>query len=332
MTDVVFLTGYENESSLTAQKNPYRVYIAGLAPGSQKTMAGCLDRIARIYLIEAGADPAGVDALAEPGDQFPWWRLEYQHTAKIVALLKNQGWAPTYVNKHIAGLKMALKHSWKLGLMSAEDYHRAAELEGDKGRRLPPGRSIAAAELEALLRVCMADGSASGRRDAAIVAVFYSTGLRLHELAKSLLEDYQPGERSLRVIGKRSKERRVYLTEQAAQFLGAWLAHSGHRSGPIFLGLHRSGAPLAGLKPMTPGAVGQIIDRRRIEAGLPRLAAHDFRRTHIGDLLDAGVDLATVSQLAGHSSTTTTAGYDRRHERTKQSAIDRLVMPAIQDF
>ncbi|MGW6500259.1 tyrosine-type recombinase/integrase [Nonomuraea angiospora] len=55
---------------------------------------------------------------------------------------------------------------------------------------------------------------------------------------------------------------------------------------------------------------------------------HDhFRRTFIGELLDAGVDLATAQALVGHASPATTARYDRRPERTRRAAVDKLGTP-----
>ncbi|MFC4118203.1 tyrosine-type recombinase/integrase [Nonomuraea zeae] len=74
--------------------------------------------------------------------------------------------------------------------------------------------------------------------------------------------------------------------------------------------------------------VSNVLVARAEQAGLdeaPR--AHDFRRTFIGELLDAGVDLATRQALVGHSSPATTAKYDRRPERTRRAAVDKLATP-----
>ncbi len=52
---------------------------------------------------------------------------------------------------------------------------------------------------------------------------------------------------------------------------------------------------------MTAQAIYNVLAKRVQQAGVEHLSRHDFRRTFVGDLLDAGIDITTVSGLAGHA-------------------------------
>lgn len=316
-------------------RNPYLVYIAELeSPRSRRAMSACLHRLAAMIHTASGREPG-----ESPGERFPWAELRAEHTAGLHGLIGRQRvdgpdgepvpWSPAYRNLHLSALRGVLRTAWRLGEMTTDDYQRAAAVRNFRGTRLPTGRSVHAAEFAALLRTCAADRSPAGARDAALLAVLYTTGARRAEVAALRRDNYDPGERSLRIVGKGDKQRLEYVHESAAALLGAWLALDDRPSGPLFKPVHRSGAIQH--RPMTDAAVRNAVVKRRKQASLPPVTPHDFRRTFIGDLLDQGVDLATVQHLVGHASPVTTARYDRRPERRRRSAVDKLPFPAVGD-
>ena len=305
--------------------DPYEVYIASLdSVESQRTMRGALDRIARMQT----GDPETTGAWQ------PWWMLRYEHTTRIradlIAYRDNKspnGYAPSHINKHLIAIRQVLRVCWRMGLMTGDDYQRAADIKNVKGKRLLAGRNIHRNELAAMLKVCAETEGPAAIRDAALVAVLYSTGIRRSEAANLLIERYDHGERSLRIIGKGNTERVVFLMPDAVAPFERWLSLLGTRRGAVFRRVHKDGA--IGPSAMTPRALGYIVDRTRTKAGSAPLSTHDFRRTFIGDLIDAGGDLSTAQRLAGHALATTTAGYDRRPERALRDAVDRMSLPSV---
>ncbi|MDQ2875840.1 MAG: site-specific integrase [Actinomycetota bacterium] len=309
--------------------NPYWVYLDRFdGKESERTMGRCLDRVA--VLIAPPLAP-----MAHPGEWIPWHQMRYGHMAglrkRIIAgdwLPEGTTWSPSHVNKHLSALRGVLKESWRLGLMSAEDYHRAIDVESVSASRGLRGRNIHADEISALISKCTAEPGPLGIRDAAIIALLNSTGLRRDEVASALIERYDPSARALRVIGKGDKERPVFVHPAAVPVLDRWLVTAGARRGPVFRPVDRWGN--IGSGPLNARTIGHIVARRQKEAAVPAMSTHDFRRTFIGDFIDAGGDLAQAQQLAGHASPATTARYDRRDELGRRAAVDRMSLPALE--
>lgn len=297
---------------------PAEAYLSTLAPVSRTTMAGCLDRLARLL---AGESPSDKAATATR-DNTDWWNLTTDDADRLVAAVKAQRWEPATVNKHLTALRQVFKAAWRQQRIDADQLSRLVDFKGDAGSREPAGREIPAMERDALLAACD-DDTPIGARDAALIAVLYATGLRRAEVVSLNMGDWNAVERSLRVVGKRNKQRTVYVALDAVPWLEKWLRVRGVSAGPLFCPVYKGGH--VAKRRLSSQTVWAVLDNRSPQ-GEPgkRAKPHDFRRTMVGDLLDADVDLVTVQKIAGHVSPLTTAAYDRRSERARRDAVDRL--------
>ena len=299
-----------------SDQHPAAVYLARLAPGSRRTMRAALDLVAAM-LTSGAADAQTLD----------WSAVRYQHAQAVRSRLAER-YRPATANKSLSALRGVLREAWRLGLVSSDDYRRAADIEAVKGESIPPGRALSAGELKALLAACSADESPAGARDAALIALLYGAGLRRSEAVALNVPDYDVGTGMLVVRhGKGNRDRIAYATNGAADAIADWLAVRGGTDGPLFLPVNKTG--VIGGHRLTGQAVLYILRRRALQGGVTRLTPHDLRRTFISDLLDLGADISTVQRLAGHAQVTTTTRYDRRGEATKRQASALLHVPYV---
>ncbi len=293
-------------------QNPAAVYLAGLSAGSRRTMRQALDVIAG--LVSGGT----VDALG-----LDWPALRFGHTAALRSRLASTYSAAT-VNKMLSALRGVLKAAWRLGQMDAETYRRAADLEGVTGETLPAGRSLTPGEIAAMFAACASDPTAAGARDAACLALLRA-GLRRAEIAGLQVSDFDQAGATVKVHGKGNRDRLVPLAGGALDAVSDWLAVRGDVPGGLLLAVNKRGRVLR--QSISAQAVYLALEKRAAQAGVLCVSPHDWRRSMISDLLDAGADLSTVQRLAGHSSPNTTSRYDRRGEAAKARAVGLLFTP-----
>jgi site-specific recombinase XerD len=257
---------------------------------------------------------------------FPWHFVRYEHTQAVRARLIDV-YKPATVNRFISALRGVLRAAWRVGLMSAEAYQRAADIKCVKGTSLPAGREISTSELSLIFTTCAADKSTAGVRDFALFALMYGGGLRRDELAKMSLSDIEADAGRAMVKGKGNKERYAYLPDGAVSALLAWMKLRGDRDGALFIRIRKSAMMCPVENYMTGQAIYTILLRRAAAAGVRDVSPHDMRRTFVSNLLDNGQDLSTVSKMAGHSSIQTTIRYDRRSDEAKKRAALTLTIP-----
>jgi integrase/recombinase XerD len=173
------------------------------------------------------------------------------------------------------------------------------------GRPLP--KSLTEAEIEALIAApdCR---DPLGLRDRAMLEVMYASGLRVSELVQLSLDQFNPRQGLVRIIGKGDKERLVPLGEEALEWLERYLNTAraelaqGRHSEALFI-TRRGGG-------MTRQAFWYLIKRYALQAGIHKtLSPHMLRHSFATHLLNHGADLRVVQMLLGHANLSTTQIY-----------------------
>jgi integrase len=341
------------------ERNPAAVYILRLgSPASRRVMRDALNLIATEIL---GVPPqirvgASLDATAAraPGKGIAqnnvtylycaWSTLRYEHTSAIrdwfAAQTEPSGdgpvrYAPASANRMLAALRGVLKEAWRLGEMSAEDYQRAADVKGVSATSRPRGRSLSHGDLSALLGACLREPEyyetfpkrlPRDARDAALIAMLYSIGLSRFEIVALDLDDYTTETGAVRIRhGQPRKARLSFLASGAIAAMDDWLAVRGMAHGPLFTALYKGGVMTS--RRLTDQAIYHILQVRQRAAHIAPFSPHDLRRTCVGDLLNAGVDMTTIRQIVGYASVETNSPYDRRGDQAKKAAADKLHVP-----
>lgn len=181
---------------------------------------------------------------------------------------------------------------------------------------------LSQSQIDELLSLPLKSGASPGSppwlalRDAAILELFYSCGLRVSELRSLDVPDIDVLSETLRVTGKGSKERLIPIGSPALAALQRYLREAAVSSGPVFLSKRRTR--------ITQQAIDLLLRKYLRQSSIPfRISPHKLRHSFATHLLDNGADLRSVQAMLGHASLSTTQIYTHVTRERLREAYDQ---------
>lgn len=239
--------------------------------------------------------------------------VDKHHLRSFLGRLLDEEYSRTSVARKIASLRSFFRFAKRRGFLPGNPA--LTLVTPKRERRLPV--FLDEETVDALFQK-LDTSTPAGRRDAAVMELFYSTGIRRSELVHLKLSDLDLRHQTIKVTGKGSKQRILPLGGRAASAMRLYLAdREGLRKqargttvgDPVFLaddGKALSSEKVYALVQRCIGAVSEVQKKS------PHVLRHSFA-TH---LLNRGADLRAVKELLGHESLSTTQVYT--HVSTEQ--------------
>ncbi|HEY3093162.1 MAG TPA: tyrosine recombinase XerC [Vicinamibacterales bacterium] len=237
--------------------------------------------------------------------------LDLQLIRGFLADLYRQGQARASVARKVSALRTFVRYLRREGWIDSDPA--AFAVAPKREQKVPAHLSVD--EMAQLLEAPDAS-TPLGRRDRAILELFYASGIRLSELVALDLEDVDLAGRMVRVMGKGRKERIVPFNPKAAAALRAWLKDrvtlranpksqipsSKSQAEPLFVNA-RGGR-------LTGRSVQRLVSRY-VRSCSTRfgISPHALRHSFATHLLQAGADLRAIQELLGHVRLSTTQRY-----------------------
>ncbi len=143
-------------------------------------------------------------------------------------------------------------------------------------------------------------------RDKTAIALFYSTGARISEIAGSLIVDLDLDSGRLKVSGKGSTERILFITDETVSLLKEYIRERDRKFSvkSDFIFVNKSG------KGISVKGMYNLVMKRAAVAGLSyKLSPHTLRHSFATELMNNGADIRAVQEMLGHKSLSTTQVY-----------------------
>jgi integrase len=258
--------------------------------------------------------------------RYPWHHVDADMAADFARLTYALYDKVTTRNDYISALRRLVTACHRAGLISVARRDEVLDelptvAPGPSSRR----RRLAQVEITALLEACLRDPAPTGARDAAIVALFATTGMRSCELVAINIDDWdRSGGTIVLRSTKNGSDHIVFVHPKTRAYLDAWLAVRSAGPGALFSWPFRYDG-----RPVATSTLRYWLAKRRGAAGVAPFGTHDFRRTFASTLLRTH-DIALVGRLLNHRKPASTLIYDLASEDEQRAAIDGLGLVAPQ--
>jgi len=238
------------------------------------------------------------------GDFPAWHQLESDHFRRYLFECMKREWSRATIRLHFAALRSFYKYLTHRKGLSVNPLLDVQLPKAEK--KLPVVLTVQ--QVLQLLELPMKtplDQQAPAwmpARDCAVLELFYSTGIRLAELAALNVSDFDFYSETLRVFGKGGKERLCPLGNPAAEAVQRYRSEAKVHDGPLFISKLR--------RRLSSRSIGNLLKKYLALSDIPlNVTPHKLRHSFATHLLDNGADLRSVQTLLGHASLSTTQIY-----------------------
>jgi integrase/recombinase XerD len=277
-------------------------------------MQRLIDSFLTMLRVERNFSPHTIRAYGTDLDNFCVWLeraklgladTEHRAVRRYLADLERGRYSRTTINRRLSALKTFF--AWLVEIGEIKDNPLSVVSGPKLPRRLPA--TLVAQDVKRLLEVSDI-ATPVGRRNQAIIELFYASGARISEVAGLAVSSIDFAQMQLTVFGKGSKQRIIPLHRLALRTLHEYLTIAR----PELAG--RADRPTSALflttrgNAMTADAIRKMFKQAIHAAGLDdSLSPHDLRHSFATDMLEAGADLRSVQEMLGHASLSTTQIY-----------------------
>ena len=229
--------------------------------------------------------------------------VSYAIIRSWIVKLVGDGVSNRTINRKISSLRTYYKFLLKIGDIEVSPLLKHKVLKTAKKLQVP----FSEKEIEDVLEILKEEDSFLGLRNKLIVELFYSTGMRRGELVNLKLNDISDSQKTIKVLGKRNKERIIPLLPSALNTIASYIDYRKSLSSikdVHYLLLTEKGAKVY------ETLVYRVINNYFSKASEKvKKSPHILRHSFATHLLNEGADIKSVKELLGHSSLASTQIY-----------------------